>query len=85
MTYQARIAARLIEIETDLTSINAAIAAQGGMQAYTAGGEQTQLHPLNTLLARKGVLEQERMRLWQEQAKYNEGFQRPASARVVFC
>ena len=63
MTRQEYIISRLAEIPAELEAINAAIAAQGGVQEYTSGGEQTKLHPLNTLLAEKRALLKERMDL----------------------
>jgi hypothetical protein len=84
MTYQERLQEWLTDIEAELVRIDAAIADQGGIQEHLAGGEQTKLHRLEALLSRKDTLEKKRMEIWKEQAKYNEGFQRPASARVVF-
>lgn len=55
-----QITTRLEEIAAELTSIDAAITAQAGVQSYTKGNDQTQLHPINTLYSRKGALEKER-------------------------
>ena len=55
-----QITTRLEEIAAELASIDAAIVSQSGVQSYTKGNDQTQLHPINTLYNRKSTLEKER-------------------------
>lgn len=81
---QFQITIRLEEIAAELTSIDAAIAAQAGVQSYTKGNDQTQLHPINTLYNRKAMLEKERRELW-DRLSVLSGSTRPVVMRVVRC